>query len=269
MKTVQFLMGVALIFFNVAFAQNASITLSGQGSANLTTQNGLEIFESISSKESFCDVILVKHLLYEYRAITYSTFKVSECTVELIDALNSASVTAQIATLYTDERVLVRGPYYFTMDVNNTQVLHPYISIGNLRFSKMAVSTFTLLDAVVDWPTAVRWWNAKVAYNPTKTIQNLEYIWFSGKRVYLIRSDKGKVYVMSAVSHNIKNNKHGINLTNLGDYLNLPPGWTYESKVLNKVLSMKAEIIEGYSYKRMIDEFNNIYVEVIDPSIPL
>jgi hypothetical protein len=269
MKIVQFLMCIALIFFNVAFAQNASNASLGQNSGNYKAQTNLDLNKFAIEEERFCVVILIQGLWYGIRATTYSTFKVSDCSTKQINALNSASVSAQLAPLYNKPRVIVRGPYYGTMNVNDTQILNPYISLGTLKFSEMAVSLFTWLDALTDTHSTWRWMNAEVAYNPIKTIQNFSYIWFAGTRVYLIKTEKGEVFLMSSTTHEIKYTQNGINLNNLGDFLNLPEGWTYETKVLDKVLSMKAELVEGYSFKRMVDEFDNIYVEVFDKSLKL
>jgi len=77
-------------------------------------------------------------------------------------------------------------------------------------------------------------------------------------------SDKGEIFVMTGINHRIALGERGVHLKNLGEYLNLPKGWKFESKELTRALTMNSHVLENADFKRMIDEFGNLYIDLKD-----
>jgi hypothetical protein len=214
--------------------------------------------------ETYCDVIAINRGIGWVTSVNYSTFKVGKCSVESILSLTAASVSAQMATISEYDHVLVTGPYYYTMSINSTQVFNPFISLGDLRFTAVSRSEFNLLDAIKNPKEAWRWYQGQVAYNPIRTFGDVNFIWFSGARVYMLVSDKGEIFVMTGINHRIALGERGVHLKNLGEYLNLPKGWKFESKELTRALTINSHVLENADFKRMIDEFGNLYIDLKD-----
>lgn len=210
----------------------------------------------------YCDIITMERGLGWTRGVNYSTFRVGTCDVKRIDALTAASAKAQMATLGVYDQVLVTGPYYFTMDVNATQVENPYISLGDLRFAEVSRSEFTLFDAIRRPDEALRWYNQETAYNPIRTTGDINFIWFAGTKIHVLTSHHGEVFVMTGVDHEIAFGQNGIRVQNLGSYLNLPEGWTFQSMRLKRVLSLNSHVLADTQFDRLIDEFGNLYIQL-------
>jgi haloalkane dehalogenase len=81
----------------------------------------------------------------------------------------------------------------------------------------------------------------------------------AGTRVYQLKNDKGKVYIMNSFSQAVDNTLQMGDLENLGSRLELPNGWTYSSYVLESQLSL------SYPGEGIIvqDNFFNTYSMVI------
>jgi|GEM_PF-1108088 len=210
----------------------------------------------------YCDVIAVNRGLGWVKTVNYSTFKVGNCSFESVSTLTSASARAQMATIEEYDHVLVTGPYYYTMSINSSQVFNPYISLGDLRFTAVSRSEFNLLDAIKRPKEALRWYQGQVAYNPIRTFGDVNFIWFSGVQVYLLVSDNREMFIMTGFNHKVAFGKHGVDLKNLGEYLNPPKGWKFVSKELTRPLTINSHVLANAEFKRVIDEFGNLYIDL-------
>lgn len=210
----------------------------------------------------FCVLRAFQQGLGWMRIFNYTTTSVGTCDVKSIDSLTAASARAQMATLGAFDSVLVQGPYYHTMDVNKTQVNNPYISLGNLRFSEVGRSDFTLFDALKDPGKARRLFSGDATYSAIRTSGSVNFIWFSGSEIYVLTSNEGTQFVMTGVIGAIAFGQNGIRLKNLGQFLNLPAGWSFKAMRLNRVLSLNSSMLAGVEVFRLGDEFGNIYLQL-------
>lgn len=210
----------------------------------------------------FCVLRAFQQGLGWMRIFNYTTTSVGTCDVESIELLTAASARAQMATLGAFDSVLVQGPYYHTMDVNKTQVNNPYISLGDLRFSEVGRSDFTLFDALKNPGKAQRLFEGDATYSAIRTAGSVNFIWFSGTEIYVLTSNEGTQFVMTAVIHSIAFGQNGIRLKNLGQFLNLPEGWSFRAMRLNRVLSLNSSMLAGVEIFRLGDEFGNIYLQL-------
>jgi len=260
---IRFITLLALCVFGgtLAFAQ----TSNGNNvptSERPSSQPVLDQSRMTGAADTYCVIVAVNRGFGWATAVNYSTFKVDTCSTQSIETLTAASARAQMATIDEYDLLIVTGPYYGTMNINNTQIFNPFITLGNLRFSEVSRSEFTWLDAIANPAEAMRWIDGQTSYNPISTRGDVNFVWFAGKRVYLLVSAKGQVYIMTGVNHKIAFGENGVHLRNLGDYLNLPDGWKFETKELTRVLTMNSHVSANVEFEHLIDEFGNFYVDV-------
>ena len=67
-------------------------------------------------------------------------------------------------------------------------------------------------------------------------------------------------YTMMAGSHILRNDKFGINLDNLGSFLNLPNGWRFEKRTSDKIFRVFRTELGGREQRTVIDELGNLYM---------
>lgn len=252
-------------------------TLEASDNKDKTTETGAQSAQSNPSSDDrdeaaqqarqaksipYCDIIAIERGLGWVRGVNYSTFRVGTCDVKSIESLTAASARAQMATISVYDDLIVTGPYYYTMDVNATQVENPYISLGDLRFAEISRSEFTLFDALRRPDEAWRWFKQETAYNPIRTTGEVDFIWFADSKIYVLESNHGEVFVMTGVDHEIAFGQNGIRLRNLGNYLNLPEGWRFSTMRLNRVLSLNSHVLADTQFDRLIDEFGNLYIQL-------
>ena len=86
--------------------------------------------------------------------------------------------------------------------------------------------------------------------------------WNPDNTIIYLTSPAGKVYVMTSYTSSLVPSLNRSNLTELGKFMNLPAGWTYNSKTLKKVLEVHSKQAQGLKTVRLVDEYENIYIEV-------
>ena len=85
-------------------------------------------------------------------------------------------------------------------------------------------------------------------YVPNLIYRNTNWIWHGGKSVHLLREPNGTVWVMQEYTKAVDPDLTLDNLNELGGKLkSLPEGWTFETKVLTKELSLNTSRCDGWA----------------------
>jgi hypothetical protein len=212
-----------------------------------------------------CSIYIVHRSILSIKITELSTYKVNACDPDLFMATTSASVSAQLLT-YTDiDRVVPAGPYVQMMDRNTSTVAFPYLSIGLLKFSEKASASLGPIDILQDIKMWWKWKFSQISYNPLKMQEDINYVWLPGSNIFTLTSDTGTVFIMTSFIPDamaMQSKTIEESATNLSQYLNLPPGWKYESKKLKKVLSVKRQQNLGHTSLRIQDEYGNNYLAI-------
>ena len=88
----------------------------------------------------------------------------------------------------------------------------------------------------------------KNAYHPSLIYRNSNWIWHAGTPVHLLREPNGTVWVMQEYTTDIDPSLTLDNLDEVGGKLkDLPEGWTFETKVLDKELSLDTSRCDGWA----------------------
>jgi hypothetical protein len=99
----------------------------------------------------------------------------------------------------------------------------------------------------------------KGSYHPDQIYRNNKYLFKKGTEVYLIDIGDGKVLVMQSWTNFVNKGETRENLKNLGSQLKqLPPGWKFRTKVLDRDLTIAPPPPSHLAWVTM-DEFQNTY----------
>lgn len=203
-------------------------------------------------------------LRLQYLVRIYSTYKVNpNCDINSYTKMTIASVFAQIKTVH-NASVITRGGYhYMLMSVNLASVSNPYYEIGNLKFSELAYIRLSVLDILRGKVPSVK--AAMTAtYTPFIVNTDMYYIWNIGDLIHRLVSPEGKQFIMYSYTNEVAGWLTRNKLVELGSSLNLPPGWKYESILLNKTITVRTKIENNFQAISLVDELNNFYVEYED-----
>ncbi len=96
-------------------------------------------------------------------------------------------------------------------------------------------------------------------FTPGAITRDTEWFYSKGKPAYLLRTPEGKVWVLQVISKAKDPSMSMETLDQLGSKLQLPEGWTFEKKVLDKDLSLQPRWSNGDAYI-MRDNLGNTYM---------
>lgn len=224
-----------------------------------------EDYDSTAKYAVSCSIYVLDYSFLSVTINVLSTYKVNACDPDLFQATTSASVKAQLNTYQSIDRVVPVGPHVQLMDRNTSTVANPYLSIGLLNFSKIANAHLGFKDLFTNLRSWKKWRSKVTVYNPIKMSENTDYVWLPGSKIYTLTTDTGVVFVMSHFLPNgIGGEIKGIEETaaNLSQFLNLPEGWRYEVKTLQKILNIRRQEDLGHTTLRVFDEYSNAYIAV-------
>ena len=96
-------------------------------------------------------------------------------------------------------------------------------------------------------------------YHPGQIHRSNKYLYKTGTQVYLLDMGDGKVLVMQSWTNFVNKDETADNLKDLGSqFKQLPPGWKFRSKVLDRDLTIEAPAPQSLAWVTQ-DEFQNTY----------
>lgn len=225
-----------------------------------------KLIRSLSSVDnSECLLYSFSFHWFFIRIISYQDTSYRSCDVNQYERLTPNSVITQMRTLPNKPYyVMLPGVHFGTMDVNKTGLDADYINIGTIRFFPVAISEYNLFELLKS--TKLFGGSDSIAYGKAyssiKTRENLYIRWNPGNEIMYLRSPENKYYVMTSYTSFLIPKLNRSNLSRLGEYMNLPQGWSFSSKVLEKVLEVQSKQGDGFKTNRLLDEYNNVYIEI-------
>lgn len=207
----------------------------------------------------------------------YSTFKVEDaCDASLFERLSLASIHAQMRGIQPSSNTTAGGIHHYVMDVNLTSVPNPFYMFGDIKFSKVGTVSvgigellsssgfnFNPLALLKRQSLSVRGM-VSAAYTPTTLNSDTFYIWNIGSLVHHLVSPSGDKYIMFSYTNRVVPDLTREGLVDLGPLLNHPPGWKYESFLLDRTITVRATELNGYKNVVLFDELENFYIKYSD-----
>lgn len=224
---------------------------------------------------SYADKYAITCLIYTYkrhfmsvRVSIFSTYKSEPCDPSWFRRITGASIGAQLATTVPYDYIIEAGPHAQLMDINTTPLEQRSIPIGDLEFAQVAIADIGITDVFKHFGSWKRWLADQTNYTFVYMDATNFFKWNPGSIIYKIVTDTNRTFVMTHIALNDKiMNQVELELmaNDMGEKLNLPQGWRYESQALKKILTFNQKQFDKKPTARMVDEFGNIYVEILDP----
>ncbi len=172
------------------------------------------------SGKRYGEVLLVTPGEVGPQAAVYSTFGLNDCPAELWSALDAQA----IATDNGAATVLLDGPRYWLMNEIEKPTQGPRI-IKNFGGIDMVLESQTLLSAMNPAP-----------YTANQVHRHSVSTFEAGEEVYELCDPALRRWVMQTWSQMVDPNLSRSDLPGLGERLDLPNGWTYQSRTLTSPL---------------------------------
>ena len=224
---------------------------------------------------SYADKYAITCLIYTYkrqimsvRVNIYSTYKSEPCDPSWFRRITGASIGAQLATTVPFDYIIEAGPHAQLMDINTSPLEQRTIPIGDLEFAETAYADVGVTDVFRHFGSWKRWLSDQTNYTFVYMEATNFFKWNPGSIIYRIVTDTNRTFVMTHIALNDKIMSQvelDLLANDLGDVLNLPKGWRYETYTLKKILTFNQKQFDHKPTARMVDEFGNIYVEILDP----
>jgi hypothetical protein len=197
------------------------------------------------SGKRYGEVLLVTPGEAGPQATVYNSYPLNDCPAELWSALDPQA----IATENGAAKALLNGPRYWLMNSIEKAPQGPKI-IKNFGGIDMQLQATVLLTAMNPAP-----------YTANQVNRHTVFTFDAGEEVYELQDAAFRRWVMQTWSQIVDPDLSRADLPELGERLNLPDGWTYQSRVLTSPLridttSRAAQVLQ--------DDLKNSYSLVTD-----
>jgi hypothetical protein len=172
------------------------------------------------SGQRYGEVLLVTPGEAGPQASVYNSYPLNDCPADLWAALDPQA----IATENGAATVLLNGPRYWLMNAIEKTQQGPRV-IKNFGGIEMQLQATVLLTAVNPAP-----------YTANQVNRHTVFTFDAGEEVYELHDPAYRRWVMQTWSQIVDPNLSRADLPKLGERLNLPDGWTYQSRVLDSPL---------------------------------
>ena len=229
---------ISLLLLSFSFICGASIAQSAD------SQPAFQKSVSNLRNQRYCEVLVGKRDWLKLEVKVFNTQGLNPCPEMEWKALTKES----IAKTFDASFVLLNGPRYWMMDeiqAAGTTVNDVKESFGGIEMNLRATVQLSLLKQFI----------GSKNYTPNEINRTTNFIYRSGSAVYELTSPVGDIYVMQSYSQIVNPSLSMKDLPVLDAQLNLPAGWNFRSRVLDKDLSLVAN---GVAYV-LQDNLSNSY----------
>ena len=172
------------------------------------------------SGKRYGEVLLVTPGEAGPQASVYNSFGLNDCPAELWSALDAQAIAAENGAA----TVLLNGPRYWLMNEIEKTTQGPRI-IKNFGGIDMVLQAQTLLSGMNPAP-----------YTANQVHRHTVFTFDTGEEVYELHDPALRRWVMQTWSQIVDPNLSRADLARLGERLNLPDGWTYQTRTLTSPL---------------------------------
>ena len=158
------------------------------------------------------------------KIVVWNTVGLNDCPPAQWEALDSQQLAQELGAT----AVILNGPRYWLLDRAKGRV-GPERSFDGLHARR--VGTLPVRSAAD---------LQRIPYAERSIARHNVWHWNEGRRIYELLAPDGTNYVMQAYSQIVDPEEQLGDLASLGDRLELPPGWRYRSRKLERPLDLKA-----------------------------
>ena len=191
----------------------------------------------------YCEILLISRKDDGIHGEVFNTFPLNECPDDQWKAIDTVAIAKAEGVFFASSN----GPRYWAMDsVAKSDASETYKkTFGEIEMNHYASVFVGANPAAMQNP-----------YTPRAVDRKAAFTFNAGTTVYMLRDAEGKTYVMQSWSQQVDPELVEDDLLTLGERLELPEGWTYESKTLTQefVVETRAEDAQVLS-----DDLRNSY----------
>lgn len=158
----------------------------------------------------------------------YNSTAVDDCTVEKSNSLDKEQLAKQMNV----PMVRLNADRYWAFDKFSLFTAGETVDFGGVKAQWAATMTTEALVKIQDSPP----------YTAASIKRDSEWLWRKGKPVYLLKTPEGITWIMQVYTPRVDPSLSLETLDQLGSKLKLPAGWTFETKVLDKDLSIRTQL---------------------------
>jgi len=226
----------------------ASVTATTSAQAEITIKPG-PIPGVTSQRDNvrgtpWCEVIPVMGTTPDSLGHIYNSSPVDDCTEERADKLDKAKLAAEMKVPI----VLLNVGRYWTFDKVTLFTAGETLDFHGVKAQWAATMTLQDMKNLL----------GSKSYTSALITRDTEWLYQKGKPVYLLRAPEGITWIMQVYSKKIDKTLTLETLDQLGSKLQLPAGWTFETKVLDKDLALQPRWASGQAHI-MWDNLGNAY----------
>jgi hypothetical protein len=173
----------------------------------------------------YCEIIELKGLPPTATATVWNTIGLNACPAAQWDAFEAGPLATELG----DTAVVLNGPRHFLMDSVSVPSKGVERSFHGMRMREVATIA---IKRAADL--------AQVPYTDRTIKRDNTWRWKKGRTVFELIAPGGDIYVMQSYAQ-IKDPTLALDkLPSLGRRLNLPPGWRYRTRRLDRALALSA-----------------------------
>ena len=211
----------------------------------LVSTDALHDATSGLSGKRYGEVLLVTPGEAGPQATVYNSYPLNDCPAELWSALDAQA----IATENGAATVLLNGPRYWLMNSIEKATQGPRM-IKNFGGIDMLLQATVLLTAMNPAP-----------YTANQVNRHTIFTFDAGERIYELQDPAFRRWVMQTWSQIVDPELSRADLPQLGERLDLPEGWSYQTRVLESPLR-----IDSATHAALVlqDDLTNSYSLITD-----
>lgn len=179
------------------------------------------------------------------QANVYNSFPLNDCPAELWSALDPQAIAAE----HGAAAALLNGPRYWLMNSIEKTFQGPRVK-KNFGGIEMQLQATVLLTALNPAP-----------YTANQVDRNTVFTFDAGEEIYELHDPAFRRWVMQTWSQIVDPNLSRADLPKLGERLNLPDGWVYQSRVLDTPLRIDTTT---HAAQVLQDDLKNSYSLLAD-----
>lgn len=178
------------------------------------------------------------------RLEVYNSYLLSDMPRDLWDALDPVEIAREHGAL----AAVLNGPRYWTMDgIGKVDVAEPVLAdFGGIKMRRAAI-------IALEGPMERR------TYHPVTVNRGAVFYFDAGRPVFELVDHEGQRYVLQAYCVAVDPTLTFADLAGLGDRLQLPAGWRFETRVLDEELVIDTT---GRPAAVVQDELENSYCRI-------
>ncbi len=224
--------------------------------------NERDYLKETSRGARYCVVNILEYGFFGAEIHTYSSRKFSGCNEDAYHQLTEASIAAQMRTSFNVRQVIKGGFHNIVASRDLNPFTTPYIFLGEIRLQRHVILNVNYLSYVYKYITDSKFRRglANSSYVPLSGNSPMQYLYNPGEQVHELVSPDGRVFTMTSYTDYLNSSLTLENLKDMGSLLNLPTGWQYRTRTIDKQIIVKTSA-PAYEFVGLFDEFSNYYVQ--------